>query len=159
MRHALVGQSSKKSMKSWKSSSQTGMWALIPLSKNSRLARKPFGIICIRLVSRISSIHKCHTKWPFGPNWCLRVFAETQRNRPIFVADVDWRRKMGHIREYQREKIVVWSRWASPSDHQVRINGPGRFCRVFGGIERESSTMNFSNRAKHPIRVFTVNFK
>lgn len=42
MRHALVGKSSKMSIKSRESSSWTGMWGLIQLSKNWRLPRKSF---------------------------------------------------------------------------------------------------------------------
>lgn len=63
MRHALVGQSPKISIKS---SSRTDMWALKLLPRNWRLARNPFGTICIKLVSRKSSMYGCHTNWRKG---------------------------------------------------------------------------------------------
>lgn len=78
-------------------------------------------------------LHEFDAKEPFGPNWCLRFFAETKRNRPSFEAHDDWQWKMGHIQEQQPKKIVVQSRWAGPNDRQARING---FAVCLVGLER-----------------------
>lgn len=63
---------------------------------------------------------RVNAKKPQGPNFHLRIAAESQQNRSIVKTDDYWCWKVSHLRQQQAKTVVVEWWWTSASGLSVR---------------------------------------